>query len=237
MIASIDGLPSAPAQLSLLKAWRFDSDPESAAPLIAAYWVKNLTQALLEPKIGKDLLAAGWNQRNYDAFLNLVLSGKADQGFWCGGADKCQQVLEASLNRSLQQISDKYGADTRAWKWGNAHTAVSEHVPLHKSPMAWFFDNRNNMGGDNFTVNVGRYNYSDPANPFNTNIAATFRMVADLSNLDNSSYILSSANTGIKFNGYVDMNRLWARGDYIKIPPSAQTSESHALTFHPNNKL
>lgn len=237
MIALVEGLPSTPAQLSILKAWRFDSDPESAAPLIAAYWVKNFTQELLEQKIGKELLAAGWNQRNYDAFLNLVLSKKADQVFWCGGADNCQRALERSLNLSLQQIKDKYGADVSDWNWGRAHTAVAEHVPLHKSPMAWFFDNRNTMGGDNFTVNVGRYNYSDPANPFNTNIAATFRMVADLSNLDNSSYILSSSNTGIKFNGYVDMNRLWGRGDYIKIPVSGHMPESHALRFYPNNKF
>ncbi|WP_017905125.1 penicillin acylase family protein [Pseudomonas asplenii] len=237
MLAPLDGLPSQPAQLSLLKDWRFDSDPDAAAPLIAAYWVKNLTQALLEPKIGKALLAAGWNQRNYDAFLNLVLSGKADQGFWCGADDHCQQMLLSSLNLSLQQIRDQYGADVSDWKWGRAHTAVGEHVPLHKSPMAWFFDNRNNLGGDNFTVNVGRYNYSDPANPFNTNIAATFRMVADLSNLDNSRYILSSSNTGIRFNGYVDMNRLWARGDYIRIQPSTQASENHALKFIPDNKL
>jgi penicillin amidase len=74
-------------------------------------------------------------------------------------------------------------------------------------------------------------------NPFNTNIAATFRMVADLSDLDNSSYILSSSNTGIKFNGYVDMNRLWGRGDYVKIPLSRQMSESHALRFYPDNKF
>ncbi|MBT9268257.1 penicillin acylase family protein [Pseudomonas sp. MG-9] len=236
MMAPLENHPAVSNELSILKAWRFDSDPDSAAPLIAAYWVKNLTQALLEPKIGKELLAAGWNQRNYDAFLNLLLSKQADQAFWCGAAD-CQRLLEESLVASLRQIKEKYGDQVSGWHWGQAHQAVSEHVPLHKSPAAWFFDNHNAVGGDNFTVNVGRYNYSDPVNPFNTNIAATFRMVADLSDLDNSSYILSSSNTGIKFNGYVDMNRLWARGDYVKIPVARQMSESHALRFYPDNKF
>ncbi len=85
-------------------------------------------------------------------------------------------------------------------------------MPFHKTPLRALFDLKNNKGGDNFSVNVGRFDYSDPANPFNTRIAATLRMVIDLANFDNSRYALSTRNSGLPFDGATDLNELWARG-------------------------
>lgn len=46
-------------------------------------------------------------------------------------------------------------------------------MPSHKAPLHTLFDLKNDKGGDNFNVSAGCFDYSDPANPFNTWIAAT----------------------------------------------------------------
>ncbi|MDP0651938.1 penicillin acylase family protein, partial [Klebsiella pneumoniae] len=99
------------------------------------------------------------------------------------------------------------------------------------TPLRALFDLKNNKGGDNFSVNVGRFDYSDPANPFNTRIAATLRMVIDLADFDNSRYALSTRNSGLPFDGATDLNELWARGAYIRIADDAPDATDRQLVL------
>ncbi|HBO3948162.1 TPA: penicillin acylase family protein [Pseudomonas aeruginosa] len=219
---------------ALLQGWNHQAAADLAAPLIAGYWVRAFTRELLQPRIGTQLLASGWNQRNYDGFLRLILDGQADLRFWCGQEQGCDLKLNQSLRRALDELRAAHGSAPDGWKWGEAHAALAEHVPFHKTPLRTLFDLKNNKGGDNFSVNVGRFDYSDPANPFNTRIAATLRMVIDLADFDNSRYALSTRNSGLPFDGATDLNELWARGAYIRIADDAPDATDRQLVLRPS---
>ena len=98
------------------------------------------------------------------------------------------------------------------WRWGDLHTITFEH-PLAIGPLALLL----NIGplpraGDGFSVNNGAY---DPAKPYKQTTNASERMIADLSDLDNSLSVTpvgESGQPGSKFWG--DQAPLWNAGDY-----------------------
>ncbi|MDF5939858.1 penicillin acylase family protein [Pseudomonas aeruginosa] len=75
------------------------------------------------------MLASGWNQRNYDGFLRLILDGQADLRFWCGREQGCDLKLNQSLRSALDELRAAHGSAPDGWKWGEAHAALAEHVP------------------------------------------------------------------------------------------------------------
>ena len=62
------------------------------------------------------------------------------------------------------------------------------------------FDIRVPSAGDTFTVNVGRYNLRDEKEPFMSRHAASLRALYDLGNLENSSFIQSTGQSGNVFS-------------------------------------
>lgn len=102
---------------ALLQGWNHQAAADLAAPLIAGYWVRAFTRELLQPRIGTQLLASGWNQRNYDGFLRLILDGQADLRFWCGQEQGCDLKLNQSLRRALDELRAAHGSAPSGWKW------------------------------------------------------------------------------------------------------------------------
>jgi penicillin amidase len=70
-------------------------------------------------------------------------------------------------------------------------------------------------GGDAFTVNVGQYWTSSATVPFATRHAASMRAVYDLANLDESSFIYQTGQSGHPFSPrYQDMKDEWGQVKY-----------------------
>ena len=117
----------------------------------------------------------------------------------------------------VEDLRKRYGEDIAAWQWGKAHAAVSEHRPFSRQALlAKIFEIRVPSPGDVHTVNVGRNNPWDPAEPFANRWAASLRAIYDLSNPDNSRFIHSTGQSGhVLSPHYRDMAEHWARVDYL----------------------
>jgi penicillin amidase len=204
---------------------------DSAAPLIFAYWADELTRALIEPRMGKELFLNQYGKRHFRSFLEATMD-KPDP-WWCG-PQTCEQLSSEAFTRALTRLAKDHGKDVAQWHWGKAHMAISSHRPLGKSAfLSKWFDVLAPSAGDPFTVNVGTYWLNETVQPFASRHAPSMRAIYDLSDLQNSLFIYQTGQSGIiGSDHYNDMAQEWATGQYrpLQMLPSSQNS---LLTLRP----
>ena len=221
----------APAAMKVLQSFNGEMKTEEAAPLIFAFWADELTRALVEPQLGKELFKAQYGKRHFRSFLEDTMD-KQD-GFWCAPKSCADQSSEA-FTRALERLSKDQGKDVAHWQWGKAHMAISSHRPLGQSPfLAKWLDVVEPSPGDPFTVNVGTYWLNETHEPFASRHAPSMRAIYDLSDLQNSLFIYQTGQSGvIGSEHYKDMSHEWASGQYrpLQMTPNSQAS---LLTLKP----
>lgn len=219
MIA-IQGLsPEAGQALKWLAAWDGMMSPDRPEPLILAAWWRELTRALYADELGTAFRGA-WSERA--VFLGNVLADKDGQARWCDDVrtrrvESCDDVLNASLEKALADLRRRYGDNPERWTWGAAHEARSRHRPLSRN--AWlrgYFDISVPSGGDSYTINVGRTDLADEADPYASRHAASLRAIYDLADPEASVFIHPGGQSGNPLSPhYRSFAALWARGDYV----------------------
>lgn len=233
-------LRAAPSQHRLAVAARealqgFEGDmrADSAAPLIAAVWADELTRGLIVPKLGEAKFSALYGKRSFRAGLHLMLEDAQAGAQWCAAAG-CEPEAGAALDRALDRLAAEYGDDPSAWRWGEAHPALSVHRPFGNVPMlARWFDVTVPTGGDSWTVNVGQYWANQPRLPYANRHAASLRAVYDLADLERSQFIYQTGQNGNVFSDrYRQMAKEWGRVEYrpLQLQPSQW---SHRAVLQP----
>lgn len=195
---------------------------EQAAPLIFTAWVDAFTRQVVGRQLGEERFRAMYGKRNFRSAVEGIL--ERDDTFWCGQGG-CAEASRRALDTALDELQARHGRQVDRWQWGAAHAAVSRHQPFSNvKPLAPLFEVRVPTGGDNYTVNVGQIQLSDPALPYANRHAASLRAVYDLSNLDNSRFIYQTGQSGNVFSPrYRDMAKAWAAVQYRALqlqPPS-----------------
>jgi penicillin amidase len=150
--------------------------------------------------------------------------------------ETCEEVLALSLEAALADLKKRYGVEMTSWRWGTAHFARGEHRPFSRQPLlALFFDIRVPSVGDAYTVNVGRSNFYDEAEPFANRHAPSLRAVYDLADPESSLYIHSGGQSGNILSPHYDaFAEAWAKSEYIPMRASRATLESE---FHRTLRL
>jgi penicillin amidase len=223
--------PLAAPAMAELRGFDGEMKPERAAPLILAVWIDELTRALIEPHLGAERFNALYAKRNFRAGIEGMLA--RDDRFWCG-AQGCQPLMKAALDRALERIAAEQGKEVSNWRWGQAHPARSAHRPFDRVPLlARWFNVSTPTGGDLFTVNVGQYFTQESTQPFANRQAASMRAIYDLADLEKSVFIYQTGQSGVVFSPrYRDMAAEWGTGQYRPLqfkPPVWR----HELTLTP----
>jgi penicillin amidase len=231
LLAAKSGHALAPAALKVLQSFNGEMKTDGSAPLIFAYWADELTRALVEPKLGKELFQSQYGKRHFRSFLEDTMAKQ--EAWWCAPKSCGNQANEA-FTRALERLSKEQGKDVAHWQWGKAHMAISSHRPLGKSPfLAKWLDVVEPSPGDPFTVNVGTYWLNEPHEPFASRHAPSMRAIYDLNDLQNSLFIYQTGQSGvIGSEHYKDMSREWATGHYRPLQMTPQTLAS-LLTLKP----
>ena len=143
----------ATASKTALKSFDGVMGAESAAPLIFAARVDELTRGVIGGKLGEGTFKPLYGKRNFRSAIEGIMD--RDDADWCGKAG-CAVQSGLALDRALTRLQKDHGADVTQWTWGRAHNALSAHKPFGNVPLlARFFDVRVSTGGDTFTINVG----------------------------------------------------------------------------------
>jgi penicillin amidase len=227
----------AKAALAALGQWNGEMAIERFEPLVFTAWMREASRRIFADELGDALMKDYWEQRNVHQVMVNVLMNKDGQGAWCRNASapaapqSCAELLSVSLEDALADLERRYGGDMNKWHWGEAHFALSEHRPFGKvAALAPLFDIRLPTPGDTYTVNVGRHNLRDEAQPFASRHAASLRALYDLSNLENSRFIHSTGQSGNLFSPlYRNYAQRWADVAYVPMKTERHAVEAGQL--------
>ena len=124
------------------------------------------------------------------------------------------------------------------WTSGDEHVAPFAHRVLSNVPVAQsLVDISIETSGGPYTVNRGDSRVGSASSPFSHVHGATMRAVYDLSDLDNSRFIIATGQSGNPFSPhYSDLVERWRDGESFTIagsPTELAKGGNATLTLHP----
>jgi penicillin amidase len=210
-----------------LKSWDCRLTPESVAASIYQAFTVELARAVagaaiadeakLERYLNKsalelfDVVSSPW--RFQERMLELWREG--DPAWFAtserpAGRSWDEVVLEA-LERGLDLLERRHGADPDGWRWGQVHRLEFQHPMGRVNPLfRRIFNRRVEAGGASETVTQNGYL---PTDPFACVWGPVYRMVADIADPRRSRWQLTTGQSGHPAScHYDDMIQGWLRG-------------------------
>jgi len=145
--------------------------------------------------------------------------------------DDCASAMTATLASAIAWLTDRYGNNMSAWRWGQAHFADMRHRLFDFLPIVRNFANlKIPADGGAETVNRAVFNVRDAADPMSLRHGPGFRGIYDLSDLSKSRFIIATGQSGNPFSPhYADMLERWRDGRYIEIPQTKDAAAKDGL--------
>jgi penicillin G amidase len=193
-----------------LRNWNHRMDRDQAEPLIFIAWFRELARGLLAEKLGP-YFRDYWSLR--PEVLRGILSEHRD---WCG-EDGCDRALAAALDRALDDLRRRYGADMKSWRWGEAHAAAFasgfwSHIPVLQRWAALAIP----ADGGEDTVDAAEMNIRDDADPFRDRHGPTLRMIVDLAHPEAARFMITPGQSGNPLSQHWgDLMRPWRDFGYV----------------------
>ena len=213
---------------AILARWDGNMDPERPEPAIFTAWLRALTRGLYGDEVG-DLLTDIWDW--HPGFIQTVLTEKP---VWCDDVrttdtvEPCALILRDTLSEALDLLRDRLGSDMVAWQWGKIHLARFPHPILGRIPLIGpLFTLSVPTGGDNFTINRGTPRIERESRLFDHVHGASLRAVFDLSDLNNSRFMIPTGQSGNPLSPHFgDLLHRWSIGDFVTLPSAKQRADA-----------
>ena len=213
----------------LLDGWDGEMDPDLPQPLIFHAWIWEFGRLVTADELGP-LQRPAWGRKG--AFLLRILE---ERQTWCDDrsterTEACDEMLARALGRAMERIAERHGDDPAAWRWGEAHPAVSVHRPLGRTPLARLFNLRGPAPGGIYTVDSFDFSPLDHEDPFTSTHGPSLRAIYDLADLDRSRFIHATGQSGNVLSPlYDNFEERWRGGDYVTIPTRPTAFEDGAI--------
>jgi len=203
-----------------LRSWDGWLDPDSIAGTIYQSFLLRLAREVARAVIGDRDLCERWLDRADNGFIPHVTSPwrwhsqlmklweEEDEELI--GRPWDDLVLEA-LSGALDDLSDRFGPDPEAWRWGHVHELEFPHPLGEANPLLRKLLNRSlRAGGAQETVSQIAY---DPNNPYKAVWAPSWRMVADPTAPERSRWQMFTGQSGHPASPhYDDLQADWLEG-------------------------
>ncbi|MCD0451801.1 penicillin acylase family protein [Actinocorallia sp. API 0066] len=226
--------------IELLRTWDYTQPADSApAAFFNAVWRHLLLRAF------NDELPEGARPDGGDRWFEVVrtLLDKPDDPFWddvktTGAAERRDDIVLRALREASDELVERLGDKPGEWRWGALHTLTLTNQSFGTSGIGLVerIFNRGpvELGGGKSIVNAIGW---DVQKGYEVTAVPSLRLVADLSNLDDSRYVNLTGASGHAFSDhYWDQTDLWAKGETIPWPFTAtavKEAAEHTLTLTP----
>jgi penicillin amidase len=207
--------PKLAAALDLLRGWDGRTTTDSAAAAVFETWTaKHLGKAVVAkatPVAARPLITAP----DLAAVMDYLEHPDTAIGPYPEAAR--DQILLASLASAVAEVSQRLGDDPKTWAWGRLHQAEFVHAlsplatPEQKAAMK---AGPTPMAGTSLSPMAATWRADD----FRVTAGASFRMVLDVGNWDESRTINTPGQSGDPASPHFrDLFPLWVKGDYVPL--------------------
>lgn len=179
-----------------LQHWDGRMAIDQSEPLVFSSWLKELTRALLLPRLGE--LFSEYGGFHPDV-VHLIMTQHPQ---WCDDPatieiETCDDQVTRSFERAVAQLRAGSGNSPGIARWGEAHKAVYSHQVWSKLPaVADFLTYRIPADGSTDTINNAMASFGTGHVPFQSYFGSTLRMVVDLADLDQTRYMIVPGQSG-----------------------------------------
>lgn len=213
----------------LLRDWDFSSpvgrsDASAAAAYYNAVW-SNLMELTFNDELPDELRANGGDQwmQTITTLLAKPRSAWWDNKLTPGLTEGQAEIMRLALVEARLQLTKEVGKDPSGWEWGALHELSLTHKVLGGDGVPGVVGMLFNRGpvalpGGPAIVNANGW---DASQGFEVNWAPSMRMVVDLGNLDRSTWVNQTGNSGHAFHdNYDDQVETWAKNEAYRWPHS-----------------
>jgi penicillin amidase len=206
------------AALNRLRGWDQRMDRTRPEPLLYMEWLRRFAHAVFDPPLGP--LAEDYFGL-HPSVLKTILTRDPS---WCGPAGAapatdCQALLRSTLADTLAALTQRYGTDIAAWRWGDAHVAPLADQVLSRVPVvAGLISLATPTNGGPYTLNRGNTTIGDPETPFADTHGAGYRAVYDLGDRSRSHFMIATGQSGNPLSPHWgDLVANWRDGQYLTL--------------------
>lgn len=222
--------------LEVLRAWDGDQRPESAAAAIYNAWLRAIAEAVLGAGDGSGLERyVAWRETFVCLALPALLDAEPPGWLPLPGDGGWDGLLRRTLADALHFLAERLGPERGAWRWGALHPVRFAH-PLARMPglAPVFVAAEHELGGDEQTVLQGGF---DARTGFEAAVVPSWRLVADLADVDRSMAVLPTGQSGNPVSPHWnDQAPLWISGRLRPMPvtrPAVEAATVHRLGLVP----
>lgn len=200
----------------------------SGAALYEAVW-RQILAATFHDDLPEDYWPTG-GSRWFEVIRNML--DDPHDPFWdvksTAEVETRDDILREAMAEARRELSTLLGSDADGWSWGGLHIAHFQNQSLGKSgiaPLEWLLNRTAppRVRGSSSLVNAVGWN---PAESYEVDWVPSERMVVDLSDLDASTFIHTTGQSGHAFaENYASMIEMWTDGEQAPMPFSRNAVE------------
>lgn len=199
----------------VLRGWDGQMQAGAAPALYQAFYLK-LLENTFRDDLGDELYEEflGYLENGYAAGLYPIIDTPGSPWWDDRGTPNVEDrsaILARSLADALGLLRSRQGEDRAGWNWATLHEVRFEHPLGRQRPFDLLF-NRGPVpfGGSTHTVANA---WTSLRQPFRAPIGTSFRMVADLSNLNAATSVIPTGGSGHFLSPhFFDQNAGWVLG-------------------------
>jgi penicillin amidase len=212
----------------LLADWDFTQPADKSKASVRAAFFNAVYMRLLEYTFNDELpndIKANGGARWMVAMTRLL---KEPSNPWWddrktpGVTESRDEILRKALVRARLDLAMHLGKEPVTWSWGKLHTVTFRHQVLggESAPdIVQDIFNRGPIGLPGGPAIVNANGWDASKNNFEVRTAPSMRMVVDLADLDSSTWVNQTGNSGHPYGPhYIDQADAWAGGETYPWP-------------------
>ncbi|MER1998314.1 MAG: penicillin acylase family protein [Lysinibacillus sp.] len=217
-------------EMDSLKKWDYNEAIDASAPLIFNEMIENLVEKLFKETLPEDiyeLMPAKYNI--LDNMLRAAYEG--NEGVWIKEAGGVDTLVYNAFEETVLELREEFGDNVSKWQWGDYHQLTFYHnIASAHDLIAWYLNPKQVAAGGSRTTVQAAGNREDGT----INHGASWRFVADVSDLSGAYHIVGPGQSGHKKSDWYD-NQVqdWADGNYHFTRIDGQYDKAYTLTLQP----